>query len=184
MDPQKIVNFIFSIATGKSIKKHLFTPVLATFFFSITLSFVLVPLFLDKALNIPDIFNRPLNYILSLPIVLAGILLVLWSFLFFLKARGTPVPVNPPQRLISGGPYAYSRNPMTTGLFLQMFGVGIYFGSALSIFIFTPLYILMHVIELKKIEEPELEKRLGEEYLEYKKKVPMFFPRRFYASRT
>jgi protein-S-isoprenylcysteine O-methyltransferase Ste14 len=32
-------------------------------------------------------------------------------------------------------------------------------------------------IELKVIEEPELEMRLGDVYREYKKKVPMFFPR-------
>ncbi len=27
------------------------------------------------------------------------------------------------------------------------------------------------------IEEPELEKRFGKEYLEYKKRVPMFIPK-------
>jgi protein-S-isoprenylcysteine O-methyltransferase Ste14 len=32
------------------------------------------------------------------------------------------------------------------------------------------------VWELKAIEEPELEKRLGKDYVEYKKRVPMFFP--------
>ena len=30
--------------------------------------------------------------------------------------------------------------------------------------------------ELKSIEEPELEKRLGEEFIEYRKRTPMFFP--------
>jgi len=32
------------------------------------------------------------------------------------------------------------------------------------------------VLELKMVEEPELEKRFGKEYLEYKKRVPMFIP--------
>jgi protein-S-isoprenylcysteine O-methyltransferase Ste14 len=31
-------------------------------------------------------------------------------------------------------------------------------------------------VELKAIEEPELELRLGEVYREYRKRVPMFFP--------
>jgi len=35
----------------------------------------------------------------------------------------------------------------------------------------------MNVMELKAIEEPELAMRLGNTYLEYKKKTPMFFPR-------
>jgi protein-S-isoprenylcysteine O-methyltransferase Ste14 len=33
------------------------------------------------------------------------------------------------------------------------------------------------LIEIKYIEEPELEKRLGKDYLEYKIKVPRFIPR-------
>jgi hypothetical protein len=38
-------------------------------------------------------------------------------------------------------------------------------------------------LELKVIEEPELEMRLGEVYREYKKRVPMFFLRfPFYSS--
>jgi protein-S-isoprenylcysteine O-methyltransferase Ste14 len=43
--------------------------------------------------------------------------------------------------------------------------------------IFLPLFVLLDVLELKKIEETELERRLGSEYLEYKKRVRMFFPR-------
>lgn len=31
-------------------------------------------------------------------------------------------------------------------------------------------------MELKKVEEEELEKRLGEKYLKYKNKTPMFLP--------
>jgi protein-S-isoprenylcysteine O-methyltransferase Ste14 len=33
------------------------------------------------------------------------------------------------------------------------------------------------VWELKAVEERELEKRLGKDYVEYKKRVPMFVPR-------
>jgi protein-S-isoprenylcysteine O-methyltransferase Ste14 len=33
------------------------------------------------------------------------------------------------------------------------------------------------VWELKAVEERELEKRLGKDYVEYKKRVPMFIPR-------
>ena len=93
-----------------------------------------------------------------------------------MKIKGSPVPLNPPPKLVTHGPFAYSRNPMTAGLFLIMFGFGFYYGSIISILIFTPLYIYIHARELKSIEEPELEKRLGAEYLEYKNRVPMFFP--------
>jgi protein-S-isoprenylcysteine O-methyltransferase Ste14 len=35
------------------------------------------------------------------------------------------------------------------------------------------------VIEFKFIEEPELEKRLGDTYREYKRKTPMLIPKVF-----
>lgn len=34
----------------------------------------------------------------------------------------------------------------------------------------------INVWELKNIEEPELIKRLGEDYIEYRKQTPMFIP--------
>jgi len=66
---------------------------------------------------------------------------------------------------------------MLLGLFLLMLGLGVLFGSLSLIFIFTPLFILLNVLYLKAIEEKEMEKKFGEEYLEYKKRVPMFIPR-------
>jgi protein-S-isoprenylcysteine O-methyltransferase Ste14 len=41
---------------------------------------------------------------------------------------------------------------------------------------FTPIFILINVWELKEIEEPELVKRFGDEYVEYRRRTPMFFP--------
>ena len=59
------------------------------------------------------------------------------------------------------GPYVRSRNPMMTGLFFMFFGLGFLLGS----------------IGLKRVEEPELERRLGAAYVEYRRKTPMFIPR-------
>jgi protein-S-isoprenylcysteine O-methyltransferase Ste14 len=78
--------------------------------------------------------------------------------------------------LVTTGPYAYVRNPMLTGVFALLFGIGLSLGSASLLVIFTPLFILVNVWELKVIEEPELVKRLGQDYIEYRKRTPMFFP--------
>lgn len=102
---------------------------------------------------------------------------MLWSILHFVKVKGTPVPFNPPPKLVNTGPYSYVRNPMLCGVFVLLFGFGILFNSISLVFIFSPFFILLNFIELKAIEEPELEKRLGKDYSEYKKRVPMFFPR-------
>jgi hypothetical protein len=66
---------------------------------------------------------------------------------------------------------------MLMGLFVFLFGLGVLFRSISLVFIFTPLFVLLNALELKAIEEPELEKRFGKEYVEYKKRVPMFIPR-------
>jgi protein-S-isoprenylcysteine O-methyltransferase Ste14 len=102
---------------------------------------------------------------------------MVWSILHFVKIKGTPVPFNPPPKLVNAGPYAYVRNPMLSGVFILMFGFGILFNSISLVFIFTPLFILFNYVELKAIEETELEKRLGKKYLKYKKRVPMFIPK-------
>lgn len=52
------------------------------------------------------------------------------------------MPVNPPPKLVTDGPYAYLRNPMITGLFMVMAGIGILFSSITLTFIMTPLFIL------------------------------------------
>jgi protein-S-isoprenylcysteine O-methyltransferase Ste14 len=65
---------------------------------------------------------------------------------------------------------------MLTGVFLLLFGIGFAIRSPSLVLIFTPLYVLANVWELKEIEEPELLRRLGEDYLAYRKRTPMFIP--------
>ena len=65
---------------------------------------------------------------------------------------------------------------MLTGVFLLLFGIRFAVNSISMVVFFTPLYVLINVWELKNIEEPELVKRLGDEYIEYRRNTPMFIP--------
>ena len=56
-------------------------------------------------------------------------------------------------------------------------GLGFFLGSPTLVFFFTPLFVGINTWELIAIEEPELEKRLGQAYLAYRQKTPMFIPR-------
>ena len=78
--------------------------------------------------------------------------------------------------MVNTGPYRYARNPMLTGVFLFLFGIGFIVNSVSLVFFFTPLYVLINVWEIKEIEEPELIERLGDEYIEYQRHTPMFIP--------
>ena len=174
---EKLTAILYKAATSSRKIRNLLTPVGATFFFTLIVIFIVVSLQVDKLLELPKPLPTSLNIIVSIPILAIGLFLILWSILHFGKVKGTPVPFNPPPKVVTTGPYAYVRNPMLTGLIILLFGLGVLLQSISLIFIFTPLFILLNVLELKAIEEPELEKRLGKEYVEYKKRVPMFIPR-------
>jgi protein-S-isoprenylcysteine O-methyltransferase Ste14 len=170
------IEILYRVATGSKKIRNVFTPIGAFFYALLIFSFVVVALQVDRLLRINAIFPRSLSIILAVPVFAFALFLLGWSVLNFLRAKGTPVPFNPPPRLIKTGPYAYVRNPMLTGIFALLFGFGVLLGSASLLIVFTPLFILINVWELKFIEEPELVKRLGEDYIEYRKRTPMFFP--------
>jgi protein-S-isoprenylcysteine O-methyltransferase Ste14 len=172
----KLIDIFYNLATSSRKNRNFFTPIGASFFALLTFSFVIIALQVDRLLGITDIFPRPLSIILALPIFSFALFFIGWSVLNFLRAKGTPVPFNPPPQLVTTGPYAYVRNPMLTGVFALLFGFGVLLGSASLLVIFTPLFIFLNVWELKAIEEPELLKRLGQDYIEYRKRTPMFFP--------
>ena len=172
-----LLQVFHSVATGSRWKRELLTPV-GFLFFGATLAAVLVlGLFTDKVLRMPALLPGSVGVALGVVLVVLGSLLCGWCVLRFRVARGTPVPFNPPEELIVVGPYLWMRNPMVTGVFGLLFGIGFLLHSVSIVFMWTPLYILAHVVELKTVEEPELELRFGEAYAEYNRRVPMFIPR-------
>lgn len=173
---KKWINFLYNISTGTRKVRNLLTPIGIIVFGTFVFLFVFAAIYVDRILNMPKLNLNGWSIIISTCFLIFGFFYIIWSVIHFLKVKGTPVPVNPPPKLVCTGPYAYTRNPMLTGVFSLMFGIGFWFGSFSLIVIFTPLFILTNTLELKKIEEPELEKRLGEKYIEYKKRTPMFLP--------
>jgi protein-S-isoprenylcysteine O-methyltransferase Ste14 len=174
---ERLIGIFYKAATGSRKTRNLLTPAGIVFFFGLIALFIFVALQVDKFLDFPKLLPTSLNIIVSVPILAIGLFVMIWSILHFIKVKGTPVPFNPPPKLVTNGPYAHVRNPMLTGVFVLLFGLGVLFRSISLVSIFTPLFILLNVWELKAIEERELERRLGKDYVEYKKRVPMFIPR-------
>ncbi len=173
---ERLINLLYRAATGTKRSRDLLTPIGALFFTLFTAVFVAVGLLVDQALPVRWPISEACSRLISIPILGAGVSITAWSVIHFLKVKGTPVPFNPPPKLVDSGPYKHVRNPMVTGVFLLLFGIGFAIGSLSLVAIFTPLYILAHLWELKKIEEPELVKRLGDDYVDYRSRTPMFFP--------
>lgn len=170
------INLLQKTAAQTSKTRTLLTPIGLLIFGSFTGLFVLSGIFVDQVLDLPRLIPESVKPFISIPVIVMGVFVTIWSAVHFLKVKGTPVPFNPPPKLVTTGPYRYARNPMLTGVFLILFGIGFGINSLSLVLFFTPLYILMNVWELKHIEEPELIKRLGDEYIEYQRNTPMFIP--------
>lgn len=174
---ERFIDLFHRVATGSFQTRKLLTPVGAAVFISFVALTITLSALTDRFVRFPELLPHPFNIIISAPVISTGLFFMIWSIAHFLKVKGTPVPFNPPPTLVTSGPYAHVRNPMLSGIFLLLFGLGILVGSISLVFIYTPLFILLNIIELRTVEEPELEKRFGEKYVIYRKRVPMFFPR-------
>jgi protein-S-isoprenylcysteine O-methyltransferase Ste14 len=172
----KWIETLFRVATGSQKIRNFFSPLGALFYGLMVFLFVITAVWLDGRIGMADVLPQALSAVLAIPTIMFAVVMIGWSVFNFLRAKGTPVPINPPPRLVKSGPYAFVRNPMLTGVFALLFGLGFCLRSISLLVVFTPLFILINVWELKAIEEPELIKRLGQEYIEYRNTTPMFFP--------
>ena len=110
--------------------------------------------------------------------VFAGLLLTLVIFNLILKGLGTPFAISLTRVMVTEWSYAWTRNPMILSALAFLVGLGLWLQSA--IFLVWLLVVLGPVIFvfLKVYEERELEIRFGANYLDYRQRTPMFFPRR------
>ncbi|MZG54292.1 MAG: isoprenylcysteine carboxylmethyltransferase family protein [Nitrospinae bacterium] len=88
---------------------------------------------------------------------------------------GTPAPYDPPKKFVVRGVYTRVRNPMMIGVIIVLLGEAMLSGS-LPVFIWALIFIQACLVLIPFWEEPDLERRFGEAYLEYKRKVPRWIP--------
>ena len=171
-----LAEYFHSVATGPKRRRDRLTP-LGFLAFGGTLALVIVGgLYTDRWLGLPPLLPGIVGTVAGLLFLMTGGWLCGSCVVRFLKARGTPVPLNPPDELIVSGPYARVRNPMLTGVFGALVGLGLLLHSLGLALIWTPAYALLHMAELKRVEEPELARRFGTVYEDYRARVPMFIP--------
>src|SRR5437870_6166925 len=96
-------------------------------FLALYLGVPLAGLSLDRGLGLPTLptFVRFAG-VVFLGIGLGGLA---WCFSLFAGARGTPNPRLPPRRLVTSGPYAWTRNPIAGSHFLAVLGVALVIAS-------------------------------------------------------
>jgi protein-S-isoprenylcysteine O-methyltransferase Ste14 len=173
---ERLANSLLRTATGDPGRRWLLTPLVGLLFLCFLTLFFVASFAVDRWLTLPSIVYFPWTLVLSLVMLIPGAFFYGWSVILFVRAHGTPVPINPPRELVVSGPYKFSRNPMMLGIYLVFLGIGMLVGSLALTLIFTPLLIILMTVYVKKVEEKELELQFGQEYLDYRKKVGIYFP--------
>lgn len=106
-----------------------------------------------------------------------GLYLMATTISIFIRiGKGTLAPCSPTRKLIKGGMYGYVRNPMIMGVLTVLIGELIAILS-IKLFIWMGIFFIVNNIFFVLFEEPNLEKKFGDEYREYKKNVPRWIPR-------
>ena len=111
-------------------------------------------------------------------LIAAGIALyfacAFWGFA--LRGRGTPLPLDPPKKLVVVGPYRIVRNPMYWSVALIMLGEAAVFHSMALVDLAAVFFVAVNLFVLFA-EEPGLKAKFGAEYEQYCLQVPRWLPR-------
>jgi len=117
------------------------------------------------------------NSIFGLILIIAGLMIMGLTISSFIRiGKGTLAPWSPTKKLVVVGLYRYVRNPMILGVFTVLLGETTCIWS-IALLQWSAAFFVINTIYFILYEEPGLEKRFGEDYLNYKKHVPRWVPR-------
>lgn len=122
--------------------------------------------FLHYALNVLGILVLLVSVPLGVLTFAAGIVLVHKSEeVVFHNVAG---------KVIDSGVYSHVRHPMYLGLMLILLGFSVTTVSILSLFVWAAMFLVLD--RMAAYEEHDLTRLLGQQYADYKKRVPKWLP--------
>jgi protein-S-isoprenylcysteine O-methyltransferase Ste14 len=136
------------------------------------LGFLVLGFALDRLLPLPLTYPEA-TFICSTAggaLILIGVAVMVAGARNFSRAD-TPVPSNQPVRaLVTTGIHGWSRNPIYVGMLLLYAGIGTAARSPWVLILALPLIIILRYGVIAR-EETYLERRFGDAYRNYKKRV-------------
>ena len=139
----------------------------------------IIPQFLMKLVKIKteDGFGIPGVETAGIIIMWLGTALAIWcGVLMFLFGKGTFLVTSAPKKLMTRNIFGIIRNPMMWALFIIVFGEILLFGHFILLVWLIAMVRIIYLI-VANYEEPQLERRFGENWKEYCQKVPPWIPR-------
>lgn len=134
---------------------------------------IVVPLYIERNILV----KHNLTYLIcGLVVICIGLCIMAVTISTFIRiGKGTLAPWSPTRKLIIGGMYGYVRNPMIMGVLTVLTGESIAILSR-NIFLWAVIFFILYNIFFVLYEGPDLEKKFGEEYREYKRNVRLWIP--------
>jgi len=112
------------------------------------------------------LFQLPwIGLAMGLPLFLSGAGLCAWSVL-----EAKEMNIASPNRLLTSGPYALSRNPMYVGWTLIYIGITLAVNSVWILGLLPLVILYIHFVETRK-EEQRLAEQFGDDYHNYRRQV-------------
>ena len=130
----------------------------------------------DLMIGIPSSgFQTPFKIVGTVLSLLGTFFIFVSFYALAISGRGLPA-VFLSQKLATEGIYAFTRNPMSLGFYILVVAGGLLKGSIFFILWSLIVIIPTHICFLRFFEERELELRIGQPYIDYKKRVPFLIP--------
>lgn len=131
----------------------------------------------DELFGMPSLPLPRVWLVTGAVLLLAGLFLMLGSnWLLITKGKGAPAFLLT-ERLVTDGLYGRTRNPMSLGFYAACADVGMIAGSLTVTLGALLIVVPVHLVNLKYFEERELERRYGDAYVDYRRRVPFLIPR-------
>lgn len=108
--------------------------------------------------------------------ITVGVAFLLHAFALFALHRGTPAPLAPTETLVVTGVYRFVRNPMYLAVLAIILGQALLFGNWWLLLYAAMVFGTVFAF-VKGYEEPTLTRTYGEQYLDYRRNVPGWWPR-------
>jgi protein-S-isoprenylcysteine O-methyltransferase Ste14 len=107
----------------------------------------------------------------------AGAIVLAQAFVRFVaEGRGTPAPVAPTERLVTGGLYRHVRNPMYVAVVAAITGQALALGQPVLLGYAAAVWITVASF-VRWYEEPALARQFGAQYEAYRRSVRAWWPR-------
>jgi protein-S-isoprenylcysteine O-methyltransferase Ste14 len=120
------------------------------------------------------IFDFTTRLVIGVIFIAPGMAMAIVAWRSFVQAGTNVEPWKPSIRLVTGGIFAWMRNPMYVGLILLLAGLAIALGSDGALVLVLPAALILHFGVVKR-EERYLAAKFGESYQTYMSQVPRYF---------